>query len=265
MFQFYSSRNSLDVAHAGDHAELKRYSSLRGKQRRHQLPRAHGRHVICNAHEFRTCPFLPEPQRRLILLVSPAVPLSNAITLVHPGPAHCSSNLCQGGSSLASVLAVYSADPLALLLPIIPFPPFLFLFLLLFARRALNYGGNATKSSRLIELLLESRRAAFTLRKKEEKMEEKKDKALPPLTAAPPFILFFVRPSLAGIISRRREFPGNNFECVRLPARSRARGELESVDRTRPKLGLSFEDSSIVSPSSISDILITRLCKLSLF
>lgn len=129
MFQFYSSRNSLDVAHAGDHAELKRYSSLRGKQRRHQLPRAHGRHVICNAHEFRTCPFLPEPQRRLILLVSPAVPLSNAITLVHPGPAHCSSNLCQGGSSLASALAVYSADPLSLSSsPSSLFHPFSFYF-----------------------------------------------------------------------------------------------------------------------------------------
>lgn len=144
--------------------------------------------------------------RRLMILVSSAVPLSDAITLVHLGPAHCSSNLCQGGSSaLARALATPLSQPSAL-------PPFLFLFLPLFARRALNYGGNATKSSELIELLLESRRGVRLTKKEREK--KRGPSSLRPSSS--PFILAFVQPSLAGMISRRREFPGNNFECVRL-------------------------------------------------
>lgn len=139
--------------------------------------------------------------------------------------------------------------------PFFTLPPFLILFLLLFARRALNYGGNATKSSRLIELLLESRSARRSPYEKRRKKKEGKKRrgpsspySLPPSHHTPsPFILSFVRPSLAGMITRRREFPGNNFECVRLPARSRARGEPESVDRTCPNWGY---PSAIVSPSS---------------
>lgn len=119
--------------------------------------------------------------RWLMILVSSAVPLSDAITLVHLGPAHCSSNLCQGGSSSprTSSAATSLSHP-----PVLP--PFLFLFLPLFARRALNYGGNATKSSGLIELLLESRRGVRLTKKGKEKKGRKKTRFLllaPPLHA----------------------------------------------------------------------------------
>lgn len=97
--------------------------------------------------------------------------------------------------------------------PTFALPPFLFLFLLLFARRALNYGGNATKSSRLIELLLESRRGV-RLTKKEREKRAKKNEVPPPCAFLP--LHTRLCPSLAGMISCRREFPGNNFECVRL-------------------------------------------------
>lgn len=127
--------------------------------------------------------FRPEPPPRLILLVSSAVPLSDAITLVHLGPAHCSSNLCQGGSSSrrSTAVAVATAAPSQ---PSRPSALSLSISTSLFARRALNYGGNATKSSGLIELLLESQCGVRLTKKKEE--EKKTHAVVPPSCAAFP-------------------------------------------------------------------------------
>lgn len=123
---------------------------------------------MCGARILAVLPAGQRVQRtRLILLVSSVypwpVPLrSSTLVLVH-----CSSNLCQGGSSRRYSISV------RLLLPVSPVASISISISLV--RCTVNYGVRATKSSRLIELLLESRQygARSSKRKKKKRVKKK--------------------------------------------------------------------------------------------
>lgn len=136
---------------------------------------------MCRARILDVLPAGQRVQRtRLILLVSSVypwpVPLrSSTLVLVH-----CSSNLCQGGSSRRYSISV------RLLLPVSPVASVSISISLV--RCTVNYGVRATKSSRLIELLLESRQyGARSSKRKKKKKEKGKEKIL---RIFMPFIFF---------------------------------------------------------------------------
>lgn len=130
------------------------------------------------------------------------------------------------------------------------------------ARRALNYGDNAARSSGLIELLLESHDAVFALRKKGQRREKKKRASFscpPPLPPSchPSALPFF---PLSGSRSREWSLNGVNFREIISSACetrfSRARRWARIRRSNSPKLGLSSAVPSIPLSSEQGELVL---------